>query len=243
MIQAQLILAGNQAERLSKADKIINQILGPSAREKGHPDLIIPQNGPSLGISQIRNLQKRLALKPYSAPLKIALLPEAEKLTLPAQNALLKTLEEPPENTLIILLAPKKENFLPTIVSRCQLTQLTQKPEKEINQKDWQAQAEEIVSLLKSGVGERLKRSQSFRTRQEASRLTQNLLYFWREMLLLKTGVKKVKSHQELKKLNVNQISAALEKTETTRKLLEANVNPLLGIEALFLAYPQLSED
>ncbi len=66
--------------------------------------------------SQINN---DVVIKPYSAPKKIYIINEGEKMTVQAQNALLKTLEEPPEYAVILILTTNMETLLPTILSRC----------------------------------------------------------------------------------------------------------------------------
>ncbi len=58
-------------------------------------------------------------IKPYSSPYKIYIIDEAQKLTLQAQNALLKTIEEPPAYAVVMLLADNPDALLPTISSRC----------------------------------------------------------------------------------------------------------------------------
>ena len=65
-------------------------------------------------------------IRPYSSYYKIYIIDEAEKMTVQAQNALLKTIEEPPAYVVIILLTTNPEAFLPTILSRC--VQLKLKP-------------------------------------------------------------------------------------------------------------------
>ena len=60
-----------------------------------------------------------IGIKPYQGPYKVYLIPEAEKMTVQAQNALLKTLEEPPEYAVILILTSSVESLLPTILSRC----------------------------------------------------------------------------------------------------------------------------
>lgn len=89
------------------------------------PDLLLVEpEKDSIGIQKVRALQKFLQRKPYSSPIKTAVITQAEKLTLPAQNALLKTLEEPPDNSQIILLCPAESELLPTVVSRCFIKRL-----------------------------------------------------------------------------------------------------------------------
>lgn len=74
----------------------------------------------SIGVEDIRDqLCGDIQIRPYSSPYKIYLIDEAEKMTVQAQNALLKTIEEPPSYGVILLLTTNSEAFLPTILSRC----------------------------------------------------------------------------------------------------------------------------
>lgn len=87
-----------------------------------HPDVIlIGTAGTSIRIEHIRTLQHRLSYKPYENQRLSIIIDGCEWLTPPAANALLKTLEEPPANALLLLLTGNKEALPLTIVSRCQL--------------------------------------------------------------------------------------------------------------------------
>ena len=59
------------------------------------------------------------AIRPYESRYKIYIINDAQKMTLQAQNALLKTIEEPPAYAIILLLADNPDSLLPTISSRC----------------------------------------------------------------------------------------------------------------------------
>lgn len=86
-----------------------------------HPDLhLLEPDGVGIKIEQIRILQKELSYRPLEAPRKICLIDGAEKLNPAAGNALLKTLEEPSKDTLLILLTSMPDKVLATIRSRCQ---------------------------------------------------------------------------------------------------------------------------
>ncbi|BCR05134.1 DNA polymerase III subunit delta' [Desulfuromonas versatilis] len=86
-----------------------------------HPDLhIVESEGASIKIDQVRALQKELSYRPLEAPKKICLIDGAEKMNPAAGNALLKTLEEPSGDALLILLTSRAEGVLATIRSRCQ---------------------------------------------------------------------------------------------------------------------------
>lgn len=87
-----------------------------------HPDIIwVAHEKPgSIGVDDIRGqLNNDIVIKPYSSKYKIYIIDEADKLTIQAQNALLKTLEEPPAYAVIILLTTNHEALLSTILSRC----------------------------------------------------------------------------------------------------------------------------
>ena len=74
----------------------------------------------TVGVEDIRNgVNNDVVIKPYSSKWKIYIINEAEKMTVQAQNALLKTLEEPPAYAVILLLTSNPESLLPTIQSRC----------------------------------------------------------------------------------------------------------------------------
>ncbi|WP_225073061.1 DNA polymerase III subunit delta' [Desulfuromonas sp. CSMB_57] len=86
-----------------------------------HPDLhLLEPDGQFIKIEQIRGIQKELSFRPLEAPRKVCLIDGAERLNPAAGNALLKTLEEPRPETLLILLSAAPEAVLPTIRSRCQ---------------------------------------------------------------------------------------------------------------------------
>lgn len=92
------------------------------AMSNNHPDIIrVTHEKPgSIGVDDIRSqINGDIAIKPYSSPHKIYIMNEAEKMTPGAQNALLKTLEEPPEYAIIILLTTNVNSLLQTILSRC----------------------------------------------------------------------------------------------------------------------------
>lgn len=74
-----------------------------------------------ISIDQLRAMQRELSLRPYEAPRKACIIEPAERMSVNAANSLLKTLEEPPGNALIILLTENAGMLLPTIRSRCQL--------------------------------------------------------------------------------------------------------------------------
>ena len=87
-----------------------------------NPDfLCIEPDGNSIKIEQIRYLQKKIQEKPIISNKKVYIINDADKMTVEAQNCLLKTLEEPPEYATIVLIGSNENAFLTTIKSRCMI--------------------------------------------------------------------------------------------------------------------------
>jgi len=102
---------------------------------KSHPDLFWVERAEGkndISVDDMRELDKKLSNAPFAAPFKVAIVPEADRFNQDAQNAFLKTLEEPPAKTLIILIATKTSRFLPTVLSRCRLIRFAALPTKTV---------------------------------------------------------------------------------------------------------------
>ena len=87
-----------------------------------HPDIIwVTHEKPNtISVEDVRvQINNDIMIKPYNGKYKIYIVPDADLMTVQAQNALLKTIEEPPEYAVIILLTENAESLLPTILSRC----------------------------------------------------------------------------------------------------------------------------
>ena len=85
-----------------------------------HPDVqVLGEEEKSISVDTIRALRDQLALRPFEADRHITLIPRADRMTAQAQNALLKTLEEPAGGNVFFLLTDQPGAMLPTIVSRC----------------------------------------------------------------------------------------------------------------------------
>ena len=132
------------------------------ALSKNHPDIIkiIHEKPNSIGVEDIRDqLNNTVQIKPYSSKNKIYIINDAEKMTVQAQNALLKTLEEPPAYAVIFMLTSNASSLLPTILSRC--VKLSMKPVEnklvrkylmeELKVPDYQADI--CVAFAKGNIG------------------------------------------------------------------------------------------
>lgn len=86
-----------------------------------HPDItIISPEGGTIKIDRVRDLCRSLSYPPYESTMRVVIIEDVHTMRPEAANSLLKTLEEPPENNLLILTAGASREVLPTIISRCQ---------------------------------------------------------------------------------------------------------------------------
>lgn len=134
-----------------------------------HPDILhVVREKASIGVDVIREqINNDIQIMPYSSPYKIYIIDEAERLTREGQNALLKTIEEPPEYAIIILLTNNINVFLQTILSRCVVLQLKAVDKQKIKDylmKDYQVpdyQAELSAVFAQGNVGKAIKYASS----------------------------------------------------------------------------------
>lgn len=118
---------------------------------KNQPDIkYVTYEKSGIGVDEIREqINDDIEIKPYSSRYKIYIVDDSEKMTVQAQNALLKTIEEPPEYAIIILLTTNADMFLPTILSRCVLLNI--RPVKEETIKN-QLMTEYGIDSYQAGV-------------------------------------------------------------------------------------------
>lgn len=201
----------------------------------------------TIGIEEIRNLKNKIFLKPLKSKNKAIIIKNSEDLTVEAQNALLKVLEEPPIDTIIILTARNKDLLLSTIISRCKIidikNQTTESLEKESAQ-----YLDLLTSLPSNTVGERLK------TAQDNSKTKEEAIFFLEKMILLarhelldrvidnQSKTLPAKSHRERSGFagrdpapldNLKDILISFNNAYTIVKT--TNVNPRLALENLLL--------
>ena len=144
-----------------------------------HPDLIyVTHEKPaSIGVDDIREqINDTIMVRPYSSYYKVYIVDEAEKMTVQAQNALLKTIEEPPSYAVILLLTTNQDAFLPTILSRC--VQLKLKPLRDEVVREYlvqslgveESQAEIYAAFARGNLGKaiHLAESEEFRVMYDA---------------------------------------------------------------------------
>lgn len=191
----------------------------------------------SIGIEDIRIFQQKISLKPFRSKFKSGIIKNAEKLTPEAQNALLKTLEEPPLNTILLLLSERQELLLPTVLSRCKIIELKEKT-TEFQEKE-SAENHKILSSLSScGIGERLKTAQNAgKTKEETLSFLENMILAARQQLISRVSNPSSSifpAKQDLASLdNLKNLLSSFQKTYIIIKTV--NVSPRLALENLFL--------
>jgi len=117
------------SKNINDSDTHITDIIAKhNLGSNNNPDLLLIQNSSNktISIKQIRNLINWATLKPYNSQIKIGIIKSAESLTVQAQNALLKILEEPNKYTQLYLITQNHKQLLPTILSRCELQHFPQ---------------------------------------------------------------------------------------------------------------------
>ncbi|HJB29672.1 MAG TPA: DNA polymerase III subunit delta' [Candidatus Blautia faecavium] len=148
---------------------------------KNHPDIIMVNHEKpgTISIDEIRDqVINDVAIKPYCSPYKIYIVADAEMMTIQAQNALLKTIEEPPEYAVIMLLTSNADSLLPTIQSRCVRLDLKVVDDslvkkylmERLHVPDYQAEID--ASFAQGSIG----RAKEAATSEEFSEMTQNAL-------------------------------------------------------------------
>ena len=225
-----LLFSGQSSEKRKIALEFI-KLVNDGEIQEGHPDLYIvePKDVPTqeIKISQIRELQAKLSLKPYSAPFKSVIIDSAHTLNREAQSAFLKLLEEPKGKTIFILITNYPDLLLPTILSRVEhfrfhssLTPLTDSQKKLIS---------EMLEVKKGDLAERFQYakelSESFRDLRE---VLETWLRHFRTILLQ----------------NPNQphIIKTLKNIQTIHFLLSTtNINSRLALEILMLELSQIN--
>lgn len=186
-------------------------------------DASMKQNTQSIGIDDIKTLKKTIFLKPVDSKMKIVFIDDGELLTIEAQNALLKILEEPPLQTGIIIGVNTEDTILQTIISRCKIISLdTENPTIDIQD------IAEFDTFMKTyhllTISQRLKKAETLsKNREEALVWVEKLIIFLHDDLLKQQSFSK-QTIIDLK--NFQQLYTTLKAT---------NTNPRFAIEHTFL--------
>jgi hypothetical protein len=207
------LIIGTNTDTFQLAQSVSPQKIAES------PDcLVLADDEESLKISQVRDIKHFLTRKPYGEDSMVVFVPEAHRLTIPAQNALLKTLEEPPEHAILILTTPYEDRLLPTVISRCIVHHAKSNHEEPDSSIDTGAL---IETLKTASVGEKMAISQGYAfPKPKALVFCKSLIDYYRKAL-----------HTDPHHNYAKNIALA----QQTITSLEQNVDPRLSVEHLFL--------
>lgn len=225
-MQSILVTGANQKRREEKLDELVRAFLGdyPHAGD-------VFASGQSLSassIDKVRELIKFASIKPMGGSSrnahKLAVIQEAQHMTLEAQNAILKILEEPPEYLLIALTAKHPDQLLPTVTSRTKIYTLPHAPWDEGLDKNPE---EDYSKVLKMNLGQRLDWVAD--NKELIKENLDQILLTWERIL----------RDQLLKNLDsskVQKTSRDIKYLQHIRRLItEKNANVTLGIESLLV--------
>lgn len=194
-------------------------------------DRITPSDElPSIGVAEIRMFMKKLSLAPQEGSHVAGIIAHGEKLTTEAQQALLKTLEEPPAHAYMIIAVANQALLLPTIISRCICVNLpgvsSQHPAAE-----FQKYATEIYTIIQASPGKQVAAiSRLGKTKDDLDRWIDTAIITLRRILL---ESRNPADAADTKKY-VHLAHALME----TKKYRENNVNLTLLLEHAFLSLP-----
>ncbi|MDO8619055.1 MAG: hypothetical protein Q7R49_03890 [Candidatus Daviesbacteria bacterium] len=191
---AKLFISTSLETRINK----IAEILGSYSLKTNHPDVLYLNDGEKLGIEQARKIKDFFKYKPTQSKNKALVIETADKMTDEAQNALLKTIEELPENALVVLGASSEESFLPTILSRCQVTRL----QSSAISQQMSDYTEEIEKLIKADLSDRFEYIEKLKEREEFFHSL--LSYFHQKLPANLEFTKKLLAAERWQKQNVN---------------------------------------
>ncbi len=182
----------------------------------------------SLKDSFIEELQGRLLLKPFEGDRNIAVIEDADLMTDRAQNRLLKTLEEPPVGTIIILLSENIENLMQTIVSRCVVYRFNPFGEEQyLNQ---QALAERVADMFLDSMpfyAIKSELEEIMQEKREIYKFLDALEHCYRDLL--------VRQSEKSRLYRRETIFAAVAAIENARKDLQRGMNPSYALKSLII--------
>jgi len=186
-------------------------------------DIDINHYEKAIGIEDIRNLQKKIILRPIRSKTKAVVIDTVNGLTLQAQNSMLKMLEEPPSNTIVVLYGLTKEIFLSTIISRCNIINL--KDDKQELSKEEKQEYIQILNLLfVGGTSDKLRLAADITKDKKDAIL-------WLEKMIIASRCKLIEDYENSKLLNLSKSFQ-----ETYKLLKSTNVNQRFVLENLFLS-------
>lgn len=219
-----------------------------------HPDILVwsHEKPKTFSVDDARALASDIYIRPFHSQRKVYIVPDAHLMTPEAQNALLKTLEEPPAYAVILLLARSADAMLETIRSRCQTVELSDS-QAEYDPALYQ-KGEEILLNLPSWnlfrIRSAIKELEPYKTQSDSllalfTAWYRDVLYFKAsrdpDCLLFPEHILPIREASLA--LSFDQIQYILDSIQTAARRLKANVKFDLTMELLFLAFQNASAE
>jgi DNA polymerase III gamma/tau subunit len=216
-----------------------------------HPDLHViaptpPETNPrgwgarAIRLGAIRALERQAALRPVMARRKLFVLDEAERMTGEAPEAFLKTLEEPPAGTVIILVLPRARALPATVISRCQVVRF--EPRGAEAAAVARAQARTLLAEVRAEGAETMFRKTERLDRETAEGLVDAYWLLCRDLVLAKAGApaslladgpRAIELAREAETWTFDDLLRAIELCRQAREALGHNVAPRLTVEVI----------
>jgi len=251
--------SGRKATALALAAALVAPDGGPAAERavRGrHPDVHLlgptppagnPKGAQALRVETIRELERLASLKPMEARVKVFIVEEAEKMTAATPQAFLKTLEEPPAQTVIVLILTQLRALPPTVLSRCQVVRFRPRPTEgvpallpdvrsEVHTRSLrqlaEARAQGVEAIIRLG-------EQVGRDRQAAEAFVQACWLWHRDLLC---GLGGAPARQAVfgepaiaaaRERSLDSVLRALRDCREAWQAIQGNVSPRLSVEVL----------
>lgn len=223
-------------------------------RGNSHPDfeIVDSEDGKSIKIGQIRLLQEKIAEKPIVSDKKIYIINNADLMTTEAQNCLLKTLEEPPEYSIIILVLSNETKLLNTIKSRCTkiyFKKLTDENLEKYAHDNNVGLKKELLNVCEGSISKLLSLNDNIESYNLLDTIlkdmhSKDIVDIWNEAEILYKSKDNILSlldyfnivfFTKLRSINDNRYINGIKIVEETKKRLAANANYDMSIDNLLL--------
>jgi DNA polymerase-3 subunit delta' len=217
--------------------------------KRQHPDLHLlvpspPERNPrgprAIRIDDIRELERRAALRPAVGQRKVFIVDDADRMTADTPHAFLKTLEEPPDRTVLILVLPSARALPATVLSRCQIVRC--EPRADPEAAEARADALALLAEVRSKGAEVLFRKVGTIDRDKAVVLIDTYWWWCRDLLVTQGGAPpsllvhaglNVAVAREAGRWTMGDLLQEMANCRAARTALETNVSPRLTVEVL----------
>jgi DNA polymerase-3 subunit delta' len=257
--------SGRKAAALALATALVTRNAGTAARTVAdrvargvHPDVHViqptpPESNPKGALAHrvdgVRELERLAALRPAEAPVKVFIVDEAERMTLATPQAFLKTLEEPPARTVIVLILAQPRALPSTVLSRCQIVRFLPAPAEGTlallpdGRGEARARALELLAKAEAGGGDAVLAGGEAlgRDREAAETVVETCWLWYRDLLAAQAhptpplvfAERADAVRARAAALSLDEIVRALAACREARVAIAGNVSPRLSVEIL----------